>query len=157
MDLYAFYLTPWFWLAIAVVALVIESLSAFSLVTIWFALAALFMIAVSGLSEIYSVPISFKLHWGIFLSLSLLLLVFTRPFAVRKLRMGREKTNLDSLVGRAALVTQDVSKFNKGEVKISGKFWSATAENQEEIPAGKTCVILEIRGVTLLVRPQAPN
>jgi len=157
MDFYAFYLTPWFWLGIAVIAFVIEAFSAFNLVTIWFALAAIVMVAVSGFSELFSVPVSFKLHWGIFLLLSLLLLVFTRPFAVKKLRAGQEKTNLDSLVGCEALVTQDIPRLGKGEVKVGGKFWSAASVNQGEISAGQTCAILEIRGVTLLVRPRTPD
>jgi len=154
MDFYAFYLTPWFWLAVAIVALVIEALSAFNLVTIWFALSAIVMIAVSWITEINAAPIPVKLHWGIFLSLSLILLIFTRPFAVKKLRVGREKMNLDSLVGSTALVTQAIPSFGKGEVKVGGKFWSAASENQEQIPAGETCTVLEIRGVTLRVRPR---
>lgn len=152
MDFYAFYLTPWFWLTIAVLALIIEAASAFNLTTIWFALAAFVMVAVSGISEMYDVTIPIKLHWGIFLSLSLILLIFTRAFAIKKLKVGRVKTNVDSLVGSEALVIRDIPKFGKGEVKIGGQIWSASSVNQSEIPAGQTCTILEVRGVTLFVR-----
>jgi regulator of protease activity HflC (stomatin/prohibitin superfamily) len=42
------------------------------------------MIFISGFTEMLDKPIRFKLHLGIFLVLSILLFIFTRPVAIRK-------------------------------------------------------------------------
>jgi membrane protein implicated in regulation of membrane protease activity len=154
----SFYLTPWFWLSVAIFALIIEALSAFSLTTIWFALSAIIMIAVASIAEIYSVTIPIKWQWGIFLSISLLTLIFTRPFAIKRLKVGHIKTNADSFIGSEALVIRDIPKFGRGEVKIGGQIWSAKSKNQTQIPSGQICTVLEIQGVTLIVHsPESPT
>ena len=66
MDIYSFILTPWFWFALAVIFTLIELASSFNLVTIWFAISALLMIFVSGLTELLDEPIRFRLQLGIF-------------------------------------------------------------------------------------------
>jgi membrane protein implicated in regulation of membrane protease activity len=80
-------------------------------------------------------------------------LIFTRPLAVKKFKMGKEKTNVDSLVGKHALVVKNIGEFEKGEVKISGQIWSAISENNSEIAEGTKCEVLRIEGVRLIVRP----
>jgi membrane protein implicated in regulation of membrane protease activity len=133
MDIYQFMLTPWFWLSLTVVFTLIEMISAFNLVTIWFALSALIMVFVSGLTELFSAPIRFRLHIGLFLLIAIALLVFTRPFAVKKLKAGKTKTNVDDLIGRGALVTRKIVKYGKGEVKINGQIWTAISETNDAV------------------------
>jgi membrane protein implicated in regulation of membrane protease activity len=99
MDIYEFILTPWFWLVLMVIFTVIELACSFNLVTIWFALSSLAMVFISGLTELLEKPIRFRLYVGIFLLLSILLLVFTRPIAVKKLKVGKVKTNVDDISG----------------------------------------------------------
>ena len=139
---------PWFWLAVAIVCTVIEAFT-FGLATIWFALGALLMIFLSFL------PIPFAWQVLIFLVVSTVLLVFTRPVAVKKLKVGKAKTNTDELAGKTALVVKDITKFDKGEVKVNGIIWSAQTSNGEEIPAGTECVVESVHGVTLIVKPCA--
>jgi membrane protein implicated in regulation of membrane protease activity len=126
-------------------------LCAFNLVTIWFAISAVLMVFVSGLTELLSAQIRFRLHAGIFLGISIVLLCFTRPVAVKKLRVGREKTNVDALAGRDAVVTKGIRKHERGEVKVNGQIWTAISENSEEIKAGAECTILRIEGVKAVV------
>jgi membrane protein implicated in regulation of membrane protease activity len=88
----------------------------------------------------------------IFLIISALLLIFTRPLAVKKFRMGREKTNVDSLAGKHVLVIKKISEFEKGEVKLNGLIWAARSEDNTEIAAGTKCEVLRVEGVQLIVR-----
>ena len=136
---------PWVWLAIAVLCTVVEAFS-FGLTTIWFAIGAILMIFISFL------PIPFA--WQI-LIISTLLLIFTRPVAIKKLKVGKEKTNTDELAGSIALVVKDITKFEKGEVKVKGIIWSAQTADGSEIPSGTECVIDKVQGVTLIVSPCA--
>jgi membrane protein implicated in regulation of membrane protease activity len=151
MDIYQFMLTPWFWLVLMVVFTLIELVSAFTLVTIWFALSALIMVFVSGLTELLSASIRFQLHIGLFLLIAIVLLVFTRPLAIKKLKVGKAKTNVDALIGRDALVTKKIVKYGKGEVKVNGQIWTAISETNDEIGEGIECNVIRIEGVKAVV------
>jgi membrane protein implicated in regulation of membrane protease activity len=155
MDIYRFIFSPWFWLVLTVIFTGIEFLSAFNLVTVWFALSAIIMVFVSGVTELIDAPIRFRLHIGLFLVIAIVLLVFTRPIAIKKLRVGKVKTNVDALVNEAALVTKKIIKFGKGEVKIKGQIWTAISDDNSEIAEGMECVVVRIEGVKAIVKPSA--
>jgi membrane protein implicated in regulation of membrane protease activity len=144
--------TPWFWLILTVVFTLVELASAFNLITIWFAMSSFVMIFVSYLTGALSSPVRFKLHLALFLLMAVALLVFTRPIAVKKLRVGKVKTNVDDLIGRDALVVKGITKYTKGEVKIRGQIWTAISEADEEIADGAECVIVRIEGVKAVVK-----
>ena len=135
---------PWFWLFLVILFTAIE-VATFGLATIWFALGALVMLFLSPL------PIPFLWQILLFLIISLVLLIFTRPVAVKKLKVGREKTNADSLVGQRALVLKDITEFEKGLVKIHGMEWSARSVDGKALAKDSTCIVERIEGVTLVV------
>jgi membrane protein implicated in regulation of membrane protease activity len=140
----------WVWVALVIIFAVIEVFT-MGLYTVWFALAALVMVFFSSLK----IAVPFQLL--IFLAVSALLLFFTRPLAIKKFKVGREKTNVDSLIGMHALVTRTISEFEKGEVKLNGQFWSARAEDNSVVPQGAKCEVVKIEGVQAVVRPLADN
>jgi membrane protein implicated in regulation of membrane protease activity len=139
--------TPWFWLALTVVFLIIEGLLFFTLTTIWFAISAAVMVLVS------CTGIPLEIQFVLFFVLSFVLLIFTRPFAIKKWKLGKVKTNMDSLIGKRMLVTKDISEFEAGEVKISGIFWTAKIENAADaMTKGSTCEIVRVEGAHLVVK-----
>ena len=152
MDIYAFILTPWFWLALMVVFILIELACSFNLITIWFALSSFLMIFISGLTELLDSPVIFRLHLGIFISMAILLLIFTRPIVIRKFKVGKIKTNVDDLINKDALIVKSISKFGKGEIKIQGQIWTAISDDDNEIAENTECVIVRIEGVKAVVR-----
>jgi membrane protein implicated in regulation of membrane protease activity len=85
------------------------------------------------------------------------LLVFTRPIAIKKLKVGKVKTNVDALVMEEALVTKKISKFGKGEVKVKGQIWTAVSEDNNEIEEGTVCSVVRIEGVKAIVKPSSIN
>ena len=91
-----------------------------------------------------------------FVSFAILLMVFTRPFAVKKLKLGRVTTNVNSLDGQEVLVVKKITKFEKGEVRAAnGVVWSAVGEGSE-IAKGSVCVVARVEGNTLVVREKVP-
>ena len=96
-------------------------------------------------------PIPFVWQVLIFLVISSLLLVFTRPVAIKKLKVGRERTNTDSLIGARTLVVKEITEFEKGLVKINGVEWSAQSIDNKTIERDATCIVRAIEGVTLVV------
>ncbi|MDR0550691.1 MAG: NfeD family protein [Spirochaetaceae bacterium] len=138
----------WIWLCAAILLALVELATSASLTTIWFAFPALILIFLSA------IIVSFKLQLAIFLVLSLAMLILLRPLAIKKLKIGGEKTNAESLAGKTALVTRRIAEFETGEIKISGQFWSAKAELPTDVlEAGTPCQITRIEGVHAVVRP----
>ena len=134
----------WIWMGIAVIMAVIEGLT-MGLTTIWFAIAALVMVFVSFLP----IPLVFQIM--IFLAISSGLLFFTRPIAIKKFKTGKVKTNVDSLVGMAALVTKQITEFDRGEVKLNGQIWSAKSEDGSTLQEGTKCEVVRIEGLQAIV------
>ena len=143
MNLLLEYL-PWFWLFLVILFTAIE-VATFGLTTIWFALGALVMLFLSPL------PIPFLWQILLFLIISSVLLIFTRPVVVKKLKVGGEKTNTDSLIGEKAFVIKTITEFEKGLVKIHGMEWSARSVDGKCLAKDSTCIVERIEGVTLVV------
>ena len=136
----------WIWVALFVIFAVIEGLT-LGLTTIWFALGALVMVFLSFLP----IPLPFQII--IFLTISAILLYFTRPLAIKKFKTGKEKTNVDSLVGMNALVTKKITEFDRGEVKLNGQIWSAKTQDGSTLEEGIKCEVVRIEGVLAIVCP----
>lgn len=138
---------PWVWLLVCVICIFMEA-ATFSLTTVWFACGSFVMIFLSFAA------FPFKWQILIFVLISFLLLIFTRPLVVKKLNARKTATNSDRLIGRKCLVTQRITELQKGAVKIDGVEWSAeiSTGEKEEILEGSEVIIEEIKGATLSVK-----
>jgi membrane protein implicated in regulation of membrane protease activity len=78
-----------------------------------------------------------------------------RPIAVRHLKHPPAlRTGTAALVGRSALVQQEVNRHN-GRVRIGGEEWSARAYDETlVIPVGAIVDVIQIEGATALVYPR---
>lgn len=135
------------WLGIFVILLIIEILT-MGLTTIWFAGGALaaFGAGVIGFGLVVQVVV--------FVVVSVLLLVLTRPLAVKYFNQERQKTNAESLIGYTALVTEDINTIKAaGRVEVNGQEWAAkTDEPDGRIEKDAVVVVEGIQGVKLIVR-----
>lgn len=134
------------WL-IALVAFVVIEIATMGLTTIWFAGGALAALILAVLKA------SFYVQIGAFLVVSILLLVCTRPLAVKFFNEKREKTNVDSMIGKQAIVIAEIDNLREeGQVILNGMEWSARAyEEGCIIPSGAVVEVKEIQGVKLMV------
>lgn len=138
------------WLVLLIVAIVAEVLT-MGLTTIWFAGGAL----VAIFAAILNAPV--WLQVVLFLVVSLVLLIFTRPVAVKYFNKDRIKTNAESLVGRQAIVTAEIDNLQGiGQVTVGSQEWSArSCDNGVRIPVGAVVDVVAISGVKLMVRASA--
>lgn len=138
---------PIIWLVILAFLLVVEAVTA-GLTTIWFAGGALAAAIAAYLGAELWVQIL------LFLVISILLLIFTRPLAVKYMNKDLEKTNVNSLIGKKAVVTEKIDNLAQtGQVKINDVEWMARSfSDGETIPKSTVVVIGEIHGVTLYVK-----
>lgn len=139
------------WFILFVIFVAAEIVTAGALVSIWFcfgALAAMFA-AMAGTS--------FTIQMVIFIAVSVIILIFTKPFA-KKLLNGRiEATNAPALIGKYGIVTEEINNIEAvGAVKIDGKIWTARSSDEREIiKEGAEVKILDIQGVKLIVKTGA--
>ena len=91
---------------------------------------------------------------GVFLVVSVALLILTRPVAVKFFNTERQKTNAESLIGQQAVVLKDVDTLHAaGLVEVNGQEWSAkTDEPDGFIPKDSVVSIEGIQGVKLIVK-----
>ena len=80
------------------------------------------------------------------------LIIFTRPFAIKKLKNGKSKTNVDSIIGQEVLITKTIDNFEKGEAKAkNGVIWTAKSKDNVTIKKGTVCSVVSIEGNTICV------
>ncbi len=137
-----------YWLILLIVLVVIEIIT-LGLTTIWFAGGALaaFILAMLDVSP--------GIQWAVFCAVSLVLLFATRPWAMKYFNgQKQEKTNVDSLPGKTAVVTAEICNLEgRGEVFVNGLTWTArTQKDSETIPKDAHVEIIAVEGVKLIVR-----
>ena len=134
------------WLIIFVACIVVEIIT-MGLTTIWFAGGSL----VASVAAAIGAPLWLQIV--LFVAVSLLLLYFTRPIAVKYFNRDRVKTNAESLVGKQAIVISEIDNLQGiGQVTVGGQEWSArTTEEGITLPVGSVVIIRAISGVKLMV------
>lgn len=135
------------WLVILIVLLGIEMVT-LGLTTIWFAGGAL----VAIIAALLKAPVIVQIV--LFFLVALVLLFFTRPVAVRYFNRGRIRTNVESVVGKQAIVTEEIDNLQaKGKVTLSGQEWTArSVEDERKIPEGAVVTVSSVSGVKLIVK-----
>lgn len=130
------------WLIIFIVLIITELLT-INLVTIWFAFGALLALVVEvSFSNIVLDIITFVIT-------SFLLIILTKPIIGRLKVKNVEATNLDMVINKIGIVTEDINQDKIGEVKVLGKRWSAYSNT--ELKKDEKVKILSIDGVKLKV------
>ena len=119
------------------------------LTTVWFALGAIaaFLAAYVGAGVAIQVVV--------FLIVSILLLIVTRPLVMKHFNQKRERTNAESLIGQKAVVIEKIDPIHGvGRVEVNGMEWSAKTEESGENEKDTIVSIKGIQGVKLIVEKE---
>lgn len=137
-----------FWTILTVGLALIEAATS-QLVCIWFAGGAFAALIASICS------LNFFWQFIIFIVVSVILLILTRPI-VRKIKSKSDtKTNVDALIGQIGVVTETISNLSEqGAVRLSGITWSARSADNTVIEQGAVVRVLKIEGVKLIVESE---
>ena len=136
----------WIWLALLVVLIVAE-IATVQLTTVWFALGAFasLMLAAFGVDSIVIQVI-------VFVAVSLISLIATRPLVKKFVNSKAQPTNADRCIGQSVVVTEEINNIlATGAVRVNGTEWSARSEKGNIIPENTTVTVLKIDGVKLIV------
>ncbi|GFI17937.1 MAG: NfeD family protein [Lachnospiraceae bacterium] len=140
------------WLVVFVACIVAEIIS-MGLTTIWFAGGAL----IAAVAAVIGTPLWIQIL--LFAVVSLVLLYFTRPIAVKYFNKDRVKTNAESLVGKQAIVISEIDNLQGiGQVTVGGQEWSARTTGEGiTLPVGSVVTVRSISGVKLMVEEKKQN
>ena len=107
------------WGGIFVAALVIEGLT-LQLMSIWFSVGALAAL----ISSFFDVPVAWQ--WVIFVAVSLILFLATRPLIRKWNHTPTIHTNADSVIGMEGIVKEEINTLEgTGRVFVNGLSWAA--------------------------------
>ena len=136
----------WIGWLIAIIVLTIIELATVGLVSIWFIASGIVALVVSFFTD------SFYIQFLVFGVLGIILLITTRPLLNKYFKPKDAKTNLDRVIGMKGVVTDTIEKDGVGEVKVDGKLWSATSN--DEIKKGEKIIVDAMKSVKLIVRKE---
>lgn len=134
------------WIALIIIFAVVEIITV-GLTSIWFAGGAF----VALLADVVGIgPIG---QFIVFVVVSTILLLFTRPWALKYMKPKLVKTNYEAAIDKNVCLTETVDNIKgTGTAVLNGQEWTARAyEDGKIFEAGSIVKIKEIRGVTLYV------
>ncbi len=127
-------------------AAVVAELASQQLICIWFAAGSLGALIASAAGG------SVTLQLIIFVALSLLLLIFTRPILRKVLSFELKDTNAKQDIGKLAVVIQEIDPSKgTGRARLGDAEWMAVAAPELVIPVGTTVRVEKIDGTKLYV------
>ena len=137
------------WIGALIAFIVVEALTV-QLLTIWFALGSLAALIAALCSA------SMPLQISIFVAVSIIALIVTRPLVKKFMGHKYSPTNADRFIGEKAIVTQTIDNIREsGCVKVKGSVWTARSADNSIIYEGETVTVKEIEGVKLIVEKAA--
>ena len=139
------------WLVVFVVFAALELVS-LGLTCIWFAIGALAgcVAALLGANWIVQAVV--------FLVVTIVVLIFIRPFAIKYVNNKAEKTNVESMAGKQGKVVVEIDNINaKGMIKVDGMEWTARSVDGEIIPKDSLVTVVSVEGVKAMVRKAGFN
>lgn len=138
-----------FWLAAMVIFIILEIVTV-GLYTIWFAGGCLmaFFATLLGCGKLAQA--------GVFVVVSGVLILFVRPITRRKLMIGKERTNVESLVGEKARVIEKIDNIaGTGRAVVKGQEWMARSTDDDvTYDEGAIVIVNDITGVKIIVKKE---
>lgn len=135
-----------FWMILFAVMIVIEVIT-IGLTTVWFGIGAL------GASIATFLGCGIGWQIGIFIVLSLVSMLVCRPLAMRFLNHAKEKTNIDDMIDKTAIVMEEINNEKAmGRVALNGMDWTARSEEGNIIEKDSHVTVVRVEGVKLIVK-----
>ena len=135
------------WIALIIIFAVVEIITV-GLTSIWFAGGAggALLVDAAGLGPVW--------QFAAFVIVSVILLVFTRPFAMRFINTRRLKTNYEGIIGKTIRISQKVDNIGQtGMAVVNGTEWTVRSEQDDVIlEPGTLAKVVNISGVKLIVK-----
>ena len=142
-------MTPWYWLSLGLIVLMLDLLLGFGGYGLWIGLAAFTVAVILFVSEL-----SWQLQWLIFALQSLLVAFIWWRYQSKKDALDNQSTTLNershAMVGRVAELLESV-EAGYSRVKIDDTVWPVHCD--VNLAAGHRVKVIAVSGSTLTVEP----
>lgn len=134
------------WIGLFIILLIIEVFTV-GLTTIWFAIGALAAAGVNTLGANLIIQVI------VFLAVSIVLMIFTRPWAAKHLNKNRLRTNYESKIGEVIKITERVDNLRQtGRSIVDGQEWTVRSQDNNVIlEKDELAKVISVSGVKLIV------
>lgn len=132
------------WISVFVITLFIE-LNTADLTIIWFCVSSLvsFILSLFGISYVIQIVV--------FVIVSLVLLVATRPLTKNMMNKTLIRTNADRIISSIGIVTKTINPDEIGEVKVGSEYWRAISADNSLIEENEKITIISFSGNKVIV------
>ena len=138
----------WIWVIIGFALFGVEMLASGGFFIFFFGFGAL----LTGLLAASIDSVSFGQQMLFFAASSLILLLLFRKQLMSWLN-PKAIMDQDSLVGTFCITSEEISRDGLGKVEARGASWNAKNISESVIPIGARCEVVEISGLTLMIKP----
>ena len=139
--------TGWIWIAVIILAIVVEILTD-QLVAIWFIPGAAIGVILDacGVDPVWQVLV--------FLVLTCVGIALGKTVLAKKLKGAITKTNVDAVIGERCIVTEKIDNYaGCGQAKVKGQIWSARGVGEDDVfEVGESLYVVAIEGVKLICK-----
>ena len=136
---------PYFWIAVVVFMSICELATA-QLVSVWFVIGAI----AAFIASLFTGDILTQIL--VFVAVTVVTLVVTRPFVKRIKSFKKTETNSDRYIGRQGRVTVEINnELGQGQVNVEGSVWSARSVDNSVIEPDTIVTVERIEGVKFMV------
>ena len=141
-------MTVFIWLGIMIILLLAEAATV-GLTTIWFAAGALAAMVLCALG------VGAFGQWTVFFVVSLVLLYFTRPIALKWMTPHKPRTNYENAVDKTVRITERVDNIaGTGTAVLNGQEWTARMQQDDvTLEPGELATVAAVEGVKLILIP----
>jgi inner membrane protein len=139
----------WLWILLGLGLLVVEMATPGALFGLFFGLSAILVGALVAVGWAGSHGV----QWVLFSGIAILMLALLRSPLKARLNVDGKHKNVDSLIGNAGVVLEDVPAGGVGKVEVRGSGWNARSETGS-LAKGQRCRVDRVDGLTLWVRPE---
>ncbi|MCI6271986.1 MAG: NfeD family protein [Erysipelotrichaceae bacterium] len=134
------------WIIVLIAAIVLEFITASSLVSLWFACGAIVSLILSSLK----IPFIYQAITFFIISLSSLLII--RPMIIDNKRGNTIATNMDRFIGKHTRLKKSITEDSWGEVRIDGITWNVASIDEKAIEKNSLVEVIAIEGSKLIVK-----
>lgn len=134
-----------YWFILCLFLIFIE-ISTVNLVSIWFAIGAIFAMICAFISDVFMIQLF------VFAIVSIVALLVTKPLVSKFRKNDIVPTNYDRVIGKHAEVIKEITPDSYGEVNIFGNIW--TAASDVKCSVGDKVKVERVDGVKLIVNKE---
>ncbi|MBW3622793.1 MAG: NfeD family protein [Armatimonadetes bacterium] len=143
----------WGWIVLGFILLAAEILAFGGFYFFFFGIGALMV----GMLALLNVAGPAWIQWLLFSLFSLMTMFMLRRRLLATTVSPLSRPDRDDFIGISVLAVDDLSPEGAGRVEMRGTIWSARNIGITPILRGERCMVMEVEGLTLGVRKDAPR